>query len=207
MAKVIVERPRGGPRVKDPKGERRRQRRFSDDDHPKRENTSRRWRGGTKWLSEHLGPLRRFLLKNVGRPWDKVFSEICANISRNSAVQDHVRDHVYDFVETDVVLIEGVPCRGRSWPYGEPLAGRWLRTELYVCPRSGTLKRVKAIRPQERKPIVTRVPLGSDREYRRIDGIWYEVTLGYVKKELTIIKKRQLNKREIARFVRPHLDL
>ena len=54
----------------------------------------RRHQGHTKWLNEHLGPLRRYLDSQVGRPWDKVFSEICAHIDRSSAVQDHVRDHV-----------------------------------------------------------------------------------------------------------------
>jgi hypothetical protein len=205
MAKVIVERPRGGRRVKDPKGERRRQRRFCDDESPKWESTSRRWSGGTKWLSEHLGPLRRFLLSNVGRPWDKVFSEICANINRNSPVQDHVRDHVYDFVETQVMLIDGIPCHARPRLYGEPLGSRWMRTEMYVCPKLGILKRVKLRRTQKRQAPVDCIPLGDGREYRRINDIWYEVEMGYVDKELTVVKKRQLNKREIARLVRPLL--
>jgi hypothetical protein len=206
MAKVIVERPRGGWRLKDPKGERRRRCRFAADEQPKRESTSRRWRGGTKFLSEHLGPLRRFLLSKVGRPWNKVFAEICANINRDSAVQDHVRDHVYDFVETQVILIDGFPCYARPRIYGEPLGSiRCRQTEMYVCPKSGILKRVKARHSKKRKAPVDRVALGDGREYRRIRNIWYEVEMGYVKKELTIVEKRQLNKREIAHLLRPLL--
>jgi hypothetical protein len=50
----------------------------------------------------------------VGRPWDKVFSEICAHIDRASAVQDHVRDHVAGYVVTHVLLIDGIPCSGTA---------------------------------------------------------------------------------------------
>jgi hypothetical protein len=32
---------------------------------------------GRKSLNDYLSPLRRYLAKQVGRPWDKVYSEIC----------------------------------------------------------------------------------------------------------------------------------
>lgn len=112
MAKVIVERPRYGSRLGCRKGYRKQRQRMPLDEAPKREGIKAR--GRSKSLNEHLGPLRRYLLSNVGRPWDTVFAEICANLSRNSAVQDHVRDHVEGYVERHVVLIDGVPCRGKS---------------------------------------------------------------------------------------------
>ena len=114
MAKVIVERPRKkGCSWHKPKGYRRRLRRYGDDGPPAREGIQACWQGRTKYLNEHLGPLRRYLDKQVGRPWDKVFSEICAHIDRSSAVQDHVRDHVEDYVTTHVLLIGGVPATAR----------------------------------------------------------------------------------------------
>jgi hypothetical protein len=98
MAKVIVERPRKkGGAWRKPKGYQRRLSRYGDDP-PGREGIRGCWAGGRKMLNEHLGPLRRYLDKQVGRPWDRVFSEICRHIDRNSAVQDHVRDHVADYV-------------------------------------------------------------------------------------------------------------
>ena len=122
MAKVIVERPRktyGATRT--PKDYRRRLSRYGDDGPPAREGIKACWRGRTKYLNEHLGPQRRYLDSQVGRPWDKVFSEICARINRNSAVQDHVRDHVADYVVTQVVVIDGVACNGEGgWHYGRP---------------------------------------------------------------------------------------
>ncbi len=145
MAKVIVERPRFGSRTRGtPKGYRRTLQRLGDEGLPHREGMKRRHQGNTKSLNEHLGPLRRYLDAQVGRPWDKVFSEICAHIDRASAVQDHVRDHVAGYVATHVILIDGIPCNGEGgWDYGRPLYQTFWR-RWYVCPRTRILRRVKA---------------------------------------------------------------
>ena len=151
MAKVIVERPRkkGGAWNK-PKGYQRRLRRHGEDGPPTREGIKARWQAHTKDLNEHLGPRRRYLDKQVGRPWDKVFSEICARIDRSSAVQDHVRDHVAEYIATHVILIDGVPCNGEGGKsYGKPL--HQIRSRpWYVCPRTGLLRRVSM--PSRKRP-------------------------------------------------------
>jgi hypothetical protein len=59
-----------------------------------------------KGLNENLAPLLRYLLSNVGRPWDKVFGEICRRINVNSAVQLHIWQHVRQFVCLDAVRVE-----------------------------------------------------------------------------------------------------
>jgi hypothetical protein len=49
------------------------------DNLPEREGMMKRWREG-RWgwsFGDHISPLRGFLRKNVGRPWDKVYSEFC----------------------------------------------------------------------------------------------------------------------------------
>jgi hypothetical protein len=182
MAKVIVERPRFGSRIHGkPKGYRRSIQRLSEDGGPAREGMKRRCRGGCKSLNEHLGPLRRYLDKQVGRPWDKVFSEICAHIDRNSAVQDHVRDHVEDYVTTHVILIDGVPCNGEGgWNYGKPL--HRFGWPWYVCPRTGLLRRVKVTsrkrRPQPEKESPPKyIPVSDTLQCRFLDGAWHLVTL------------------------------
>jgi hypothetical protein len=183
MAKVIVERPRYGSRIRGtPKGYRRALQRLAGDGPPIREGMKQRHRGGTKILNEHLGPLRRYLDAQVGRPWDNVFSEICAHIDRASAVQDHVRDHVADYVVTHVVLIDGIPCSGEGGrSHGQPLDQMpWRR--WYVCPRTGILRRIKVPvrsqpgRPkQEDRPRFVRV---SDAlQCRLIDRAWHLVSL------------------------------
>jgi hypothetical protein len=180
MAKVIVERPRlKGWAWKKPKGYQRQLRQYGEDGPPRREGIRRRWKHGTKALNEHLGPLRRYLDKQVGRPWDKVFSEICAHIDRDSAVQDHVRDHVADYVTAHVVLKGGVPCSGEGdWNHGRPLRPGW----WYVCPRTGLLRKVKAPpRASRRGPKNPRPPrfvrVSDTLQCRLLEGGWHLVTL------------------------------
>jgi hypothetical protein len=182
MAKVIVERPRYGSSARGKsKGYGRRLQRLGFDGLPSCEGMKRRHQGHTKSLNEHLGPLRRYLDSQVGRPWDKVFSEICAHIDRNSAVQDHVRDHVADYVVTHVVEIDGVPCSGEGSTYGRPLhQTHWFW--WYVCPRSGILKRIKTPpRPTRRPTKPPEVPrfvrVSDSLQCHLIDGAWHVVTL------------------------------
>jgi hypothetical protein len=183
MAKVIVERPRIGSSAHGkPKGYRRRLQQYRPDELPAREGMKRRHQGYTKMFNEHLGPLRRYLDSRVGRPWNKVFSEICAHIDRSSAVQDHVRDHVAQYVATHVVEIDGEPCNGEgSYFYGRPLwQVRWVH--WYVCPRSGILKRIKPgarsrNRPSKPQDTPKFVSVSDSLQCRLIDGAWYVVTL------------------------------
>jgi hypothetical protein len=183
MAKVIVERPRKkGCAWNKPKGYQRRLRRCGEDGPPAREGIKACWRGGTKYLNEHLGPLRRYLDKQVGRPWDMVFSEICAHIDRSSAVQDHVRDHVEQYVTRHVILIDGVPCSGEGGRgHGKPLQlVRWW--PWYVCPRTGLLRRVKKVPRKQRRQSQQECPTAyiyvSDTvQCRFFDGAWHLVAL------------------------------
>jgi len=95
MDKVIVERSRHGRRQKSAKGYSKRWQQTPPEDWPKRENIIAH-KGRTKYFNEHLGPLRRYLAKQVRRPWNKVFAEICENLRLDSVVQSHVRDHILD---------------------------------------------------------------------------------------------------------------
>jgi hypothetical protein len=98
---------------------------------------------GTKRLNENLAPLLRFLRRSVGRPWNAVHSEICAQISANSAVQKHVLDHVRQMVETNAVLIAGQPYEpialGTRRDRYLPICSRRMRA-FYVCPHTGLLQ-------------------------------------------------------------------
>jgi hypothetical protein len=167
MFKVIVERPRLGG------GNRRKGRSRPFEDLPSKIGMRRfhEERSEHKWLNENLAPLRRYLEQQVGRPWNQVYSEICARLSVRHVVQQHVREHLTDFVEVVPAVIQT----------------RW-RPVLYVDPKDGLLKRTdrtpeaRARRRREaeakrRKPEVTRVDLSADRALQRIDGTWYELTL------------------------------
>jgi hypothetical protein len=174
MAKVIVERPR----VLEDIPRKGRPRPLEDEPTHQGMRRAHRERGGYKMLNENLAPLRRYLERQVGRPWDKVYSEIAQRLRVDSAVQQHVRDHLRDFVATR-------PRRGIcSWRYLDE--GVWYQ-RLYVDPRDGILKRtdrlpeVKARLRQKAERLRNRpvecIKLSSTRELRVLDGIWYEVEL------------------------------
>jgi len=69
-----------------------------------------------KHLNENLAPLKRYLRAQVGRPWDKVYSEICRTIDTRSAIGLHVLQHVEDFIAVDTYIENGqVLERNRRW--------------------------------------------------------------------------------------------
>ena len=182
MFKVIVERPRlgGSVSIERPVG-------AFDEDARAHESLKHRHMQ-RKWLNENLNPLRRWLERQVDRPWDKVYSELCAGIDVRSTVQQHIRQHVEDFVAVTVLVIDGelfVP--GYSGP--EPLVGRWGGPRLYVDPRTGILRRNRkrdTVRAQRRAERNSRweVPCPHPRrivsdsvQLHRLDGVWYEVAI------------------------------
>ena len=178
MDKVIVERPRlGRSGSNKAKGYWKRLQKGWPENLPRQEGIKRRSNGGTKFFNEHLGPLRRYLQSNVGRPWDKVFSEIRAHINVNSVVQAHILTHVFDYVAVNVVLLDGVPCHGDGRWYGRPLHERW--GLFYVCPRTGLLRRVKRVarRPAQREGAPCYIRLDETHQCRLMDGAWYLVTV------------------------------
>jgi hypothetical protein len=145
MHKVLCEHPRGGWR-----GKRRGRYRGPLEDAPRREPVSRT-RGGSKWLSENLGPLRRWLLAQTGRPWNAVYGELRRHIHPGNAVQLHIWEHAQHYVAQRVELVDRKPYHVvGDWEYwsGRPVNAR--RSPVYVCPETGILRPTPVI-PRERK--------------------------------------------------------
>jgi hypothetical protein len=137
--------------------------------------------GERKSFNENLAPLRRFLQSNVGRPWDKVYAEICKHIDRGNVVQKHILTHLFQYVITRVVMIDGQPCRTESYAgrrYGEPIRTSHDRYQWYVCPKSGLLRKSKYI-PRRRKSGTPprRVVLNKSQMCLHLGGQWELVTV------------------------------
>jgi hypothetical protein len=125
--------------------------------------------GGSKVLNEHLAPLRRYLAGQVGRPWDKIFADVCRYLDRNSAVQDHVRDHLDDYVATRVMV-----CGGQLYCAGSYGKFRPLYNLFYVCPRTGILKKNPGYRRDFSRPERLHLHfLGGGTALVRKDGAWF----------------------------------
>jgi hypothetical protein len=90
-----------------------------------------------KHRSHNTNPLKRFLVRRVGRPWNKVYAEVCERADARSFLGAEVRNDLKDFVETECWMdrrkVMSYDCRGA------PQAVRG----LYVHPKSGLLMRAK----------------------------------------------------------------
>lgn len=186
IAKVIVERPRLGSRSAtsdDPKGYKGRLlgRDGDFEDLPAKESMTRKY-GSGKQLNENLAPLRRFLLKNAGRPWDKVYSEISEQIDLNSTVKRHIWQHVFDTVEKNTFIgPDGeVWCRGKYRGGDSPIADAYFSV-LYVHPVDGLLKKIKKNKKHEGYEAVYAKRANAERgldDVKTLDGVRYEKQKG-----------------------------
>lgn len=170
MAKVIVERPRicsRSPSRK--KGYRKYLQSMPVDELPLSEPMLGRWKGRGKWLNEHLGPMRRFLRSNVGRPWNNVHQDLCEHVSFDNAVQGHVLSHIYDYVHLHVEVEDRATVFSKAgWRQPRKLD----ENAMYVCPNSGILKVVQA---NERHRSAKRISISEHTLYLHRDNVWWEV--------------------------------
>ncbi len=191
MSKLIVERPRRGRAVAGLKPGRTRV--VADDDgEPVRARGAREPKGPlrkTKMRNENLAPLKRYLAANVGRPWNKVFSEISENLKPTSTVQQHVRDHLQDFVAVHARTRAGVLHAVSRWGRELPLAEDY--RPFYVHPRTGLLRRnddfkrwSRRRRDQAQADAAARAgrmrEVDAKTQLHLFDGGWWEIKLANI---------------------------
>jgi hypothetical protein len=184
MSKVVIERPREGHGLPSRKTRLRIRRYDPDkeyDDLPSRVSGSRskyiRSRE-IKYFSDLIGPLRRFLRKNVGRPWNLVYSEMKEILDDRKVTGRHVFEHVEMEVETHALI--GDDGELYKLEYGRRIRPIY---ELYVDPRTGLLcwsdnsppwRQLRKLRKLERDaPEANRVLLSVNTCYAKLNGIWY----------------------------------
>jgi hypothetical protein len=186
MYKVIVERPR---RWKAGGATAARLRR--DFDGPMR--LGMRAGYGYRELNENLAPLRRYLHAQIGRPWNKVFSEICAGIDRRNTVQQHIHQHIRDFIAIDVDVRGGrLVDLAPRWRFLRSDSG--ISQELYVDPRTGLIRLNKGYRSwrrgvaerskREQAEIASRRRVVDERTLLLLlDDVWFRVEVDVLPKE------------------------
>lgn len=195
MKKVVVERPRRGSRAPNQKfGVRLPYVPDQDyEDQPKRALGFESYRHSEKWFTDVLGPLERFLRKNVGRPWDKVYSELCAGLDKRKATGKHIFDHVDAMVEKNCLIGADGRAYATDWRGNRPLSG------MYVHPRTGLLcegpRETK--RERDRRRLLAEDPsflrIDDATGYQKHEGLWYCVKLkrvfggwGWLEKPVTV---------------------
>jgi hypothetical protein len=179
MFKVLVERPR--VRSRDARG--RDGRKFRDQSDAAFLPMKAGYRD-LKSLNENLRPLARYLERQVGRPWNTVYSEMRAVIDGRNAVQRHILEHLNQFVAVHTRVVGGqlIDLGGRFRGVGRV----W--QPMYVDSRSGLLRRHpdkpawrRAYRERQLKQEHERAQvwceLSAFRQLHRLDGCWFEVEI------------------------------
>ena len=134
IAKVVFERPKGN-RTWARKTQRPSAVRLDPAGEQLNEKSNVINRKRQKRRNMSLSPLEHFLQCRVGRPWDQVWSEVCAAADLRNTLGAEIRGHVDRLVETKC-WIEGRTVMADSC-CGVPRKVRG----LYVHPRSGLLMR------------------------------------------------------------------
>lgn len=174
MQKLLTERERYGSSSPNRKAGKRLRSVDEGDDEPTRLSRKALYGGRTKSFTDVLSPLRRYLRANVGRPWNKVYSEIREHLDERSITGRHLFEHLrwevtLDGVEGD----DGKVYHATRWPWGDDRV-----RGLYVHPRTGLLCWTPPLSARERREWAapaeaTRVPVTETSSYVRIAGIWY----------------------------------
>ncbi|MDY7015891.1 MAG: hypothetical protein SVX43_20315 [Cyanobacteriota bacterium] len=180
LDKIVIERPRGGMRISSRriKGQKKELERITVEatEEGLLQPYLIKTRNRTKYFSDHLAPLRRWLRSQVGQPWDRVYGELCWKLDPTTLSGQHILSHVWDFVERYVVIIDGIPYRRNRQNYS--LSGRW--NCLYIHPETGILCLAPQRKKVNSKPSGDIVKVDSWHQYRKLDTIWYFVTFDKV---------------------------
>lgn len=187
FTKVLTERPRsGGPSYKDIRKKKDRKK-IDEDECGYKEGMRYPYGYNKKNFTDLIGPLYKFLRSRVGKPWDKVYSEICKNLKGRSTQQQHLLQHLAWAVTTDLAFENGklVHANGIPFPRYRYFS---FKDMFYVDPRDGILKaptekQLKQRREQEKKRLYERRKQRGDfdkltvggKTYRRDYGIWYQI--------------------------------
>lgn len=218
MGKVIIERPRYGMRIKQPKGSKKNTPKIDLEDQPKNEKIRRKWISNwndSKRSTDVLGPLAGYVRKQIGRPFSKVFSEISKVLRPTGLTGSHAQDHLWRMLITKVVIDEqGRPCHSDMPRFKDkkeniylPIISTKYSDIAYVDPRDGIIKASPKERTFKKKLEIPYVIWEEKNEdgaigYKQIKGIWYEITFEKVRKQKkTEVKTMTYSKMKFYRDV------
>ncbi|MBD2500662.1 hypothetical protein [Anabaena azotica] len=134
-------------------------------------------RNKSKYLADHLGPLRRFLRSKVGQSWNDIYSELCQRLKTNTMAGQHVIGHVWDFVERYVEIVDG-KVYSKAYQRCRTRLDTSYRDRFYIHPETGILCAVeKAPRKRKPKQEPTDILIVDDyHQYHKLNEIWYLIT-------------------------------
>jgi hypothetical protein len=139
------------------------------------------WGRSMKEQRLHASPLRRFLEKQVGRPWNEVFSELSRTFDSRSPINRSVLERFDNWVTTKHLYEENGQVMEAAPYMREPSPV----TGLYVHPRTGLLLRSTAkswkqiYREQsaarQAKEAANERVVSKTKKLLKVDGLWFMV--------------------------------
>jgi hypothetical protein len=164
MQEIIIDRPRRGSRYK--------YKDFRRSERGHQRGMKRPYGYDRKSQTDVLGPLERFLKSNVGRPWNKVWSEVCQQADSRTVVGSHLRDHVLYFVNLYVRIDnDGVYSTGGMGGYHSRFP---LVDTFYVHPNTGLLCYIRKGKPKWSQP-ESKIVRYHGLEFYKHNDVWYEI--------------------------------
>jgi hypothetical protein len=198
--KVIVERPRSGSRMRNLKTGWSTRGYDPDRDVSDPSVFALNRKAPRKFFSDRLGPLRRYLSKQVGRPWRKLEGDLRKAVDLRTVMGRHLWDHVLQEVELRVrMLDDGRPVRLD----GRPI---W---NLYVHPRTGLLLRPKPERVDEHRARLkriadaTKIELDPSTRAEKVGELWYLFIDTGLTEEVVDIRNHCAGRTITVRYRRP----
>jgi hypothetical protein len=205
--KVLCERPRHKPFNAD---KRHREGNIDYENKPTKEsmkiNHIRGW--GGKELNEYLPPLYRYLNDQVGRRWDDVYSEIRKTIvgKNPNAVKGHILQHIFGF---GGVELHSYPIGNKRYSnngYYRSGPRELTNDQLYVDDEGvvrkykNNKKKVNYAQVLKEKWMETARHLPNGNQARKINGIWYEITLSPILEAQILTTWSDINKYTKTRY-------
>ena len=181
MSKLLVTTPRLGHQMKNEDIRTLRREKISEEgsDLPSRLGMKPRLKSYTerKQLNEYLNPLVRYLEKNCGRPWRKIYSDFKKKNPNGNAVTEHIYEHLFDYVELH-------PVFKNNEVYDHTGSYKLYRPYGFYVNNAGILLQSKEARPRynyrkKEDPNIINIEKTSDSATyiikRDSDGVWFMV--------------------------------
>jgi len=165
---------------------RERLKRIDDENAPKRRSFHKHlasdWDRDTGGWFYNYNHIRRWLEKHIGQNWDTVYSQMTQKFRKQGKSDEAWVNIVEWLVQTKTFLTEdGRPAYYAKYsnPNIEYLdEDSVLRTLLYICPETKTLKRTKRVSHKIKRETYFYVKIDKNHQAHQVDGIWYIIEMG-----------------------------
>lgn len=144
-----------------------------------------------KDFNENLNPLKGFLRKSVGRPWDDIYSELSQSLDRRSVINQHVFDHLMQYVAVNTMEKDGKLYVLSKYSGTVPIENSY--HDYYVHPVTRILVKVGGKTYRQKMKEIERIKeealaktyreINAEESFVKLGGSWFHVKYRYAPKK------------------------